>query len=85
MIKAFNIGQLRKENPRFVFNEQAAIESVLPYQMIKQITSMSLQVEPNLEGKLDIKQVAADGPLNANFMFNTALQEEAISLIAAFT
>jgi hypothetical protein len=85
MIKAFNIAHLRKENPRFVFNDQTAIDTVLPYQIVKQIASISLKVETNLEGKFEIRQLGSDGPLNSLFLFNTSLQEEAISLLSTFT
>lgn len=35
MCSVFNIAQQRKENPRFVFDETSAIESVLVFKIIK--------------------------------------------------
>lgn len=84
MLKSFNLTQLRRENPRFVFDEQAAIESVLVYQIVKQLGSIGLQVESNLEGKFNFEQVAAEGPLNKHLLSNTQLQDETVSIVSSF-
>jgi hypothetical protein len=68
-----------------VFEETQAIESVLVHQVTKQLASINVQVEANLDGTFDLKTVVEQGPLNSVFLLNTSLQEETVSLISTFT
>jgi len=68
MLKPFNIGQLRRENPRFTFDEKAAIESVLVWKITKQFSTISFTVEQQLDGRFEFSQVCEDGPISRLFL-----------------
>lgn len=53
MLKPFNIAQLRRENPRFAFDEKAAIESVLVWKITKQFSTINFTVEQQLDGQFE--------------------------------
>jgi len=85
ILQPLNITQHRRDNPRFVFDETAAIESILIHKITKQLSTITLEVTPNLAGECDVSQQVSEGPLNRAFMTNTSLQEETVALIGAFT
>lgn len=51
ILKPFNIAQLRRENPRFIFDEKKAIESLLIWKVAKQFSTIGFVVEQQLDGQ----------------------------------
>jgi hypothetical protein len=45
MLKSFNVAQLRRENPRFVFDEKAATESIFVWKLTKQFSTIGFDIE----------------------------------------
>jgi len=51
MLKSLNVVQLRRENPRFIFDEKAANESVFVWKLTKQFSTLGFVIEQQLDGK----------------------------------